>query len=97
MVTAGGGRGNGLDAVGWDAIMDGLAGATAVKSLNGVGGLWGLEKLFQGGQAEVNLERQELEEKEAATAVGRLLRRSEATLRKLSLPWVAPSLVRAVG
>ena len=82
MVTAGGGRGNGLDAAGWDAIMDGLAGATGITALNGVKGL---EKLFRGGQAEVDLRRQWSRGEAATAAIGRLLRRSEATLRKLSL------------
>ena len=61
--------------------MDGLVGITSVTSLNGVDGLG---VLFQGGQAEVNLEGK-LVGKEAAVAVARLLLRSEQTLTKLDL------------
>ena len=93
VVTAGGGRGNGLDTAGWDAVMDGLAGATAVTSLNGVDRLG---DLFRGWQAAVALGGGELGVKEAAAAVGRLLRRSEATLTTLALRWVAASLGRSV-
>ena len=91
VVTAGGGRGNGLDTAGWDAVMDGLAGATAVTSLNGVRRLGGLSR---GGQAEVELVGSELGGREAVGAVGRLLRRSEATLTKAQLGWAAVPLMR---
>ena len=63
-------------------MMDGLAAATAVTSLNGVDGLGGL---FRGGQAEAMLGGKGVGGKEAAMAVARLLRRSEATLTRVDL------------
>ena len=63
-------------------MMDGLAAATAVTSLNGVDGLGGL---FSGGQAEAMLGGKGVGGNEAAVAVARLLRRSEVTLTRLDL------------
>ena len=76
-----GGRQNRLGATGWHAVMNGLAEATSITSLNGVEGLG---RLFKGGQAEVDLKRM-LKWKEAEVAVTRLLPRSKATLTKLKL------------
>ena len=75
-------RSNGIDTAGWHAVMDGLAAAAAVTSLNGVDGLGGLSG---GGQAEAALANKGLEEKEAAVMVARLLRRSVGTLARLDL------------
>ena len=71
-----------MDAAGWDLVMDGLVGATSVTSLNGVEGLGGLSS---GWEAEAALGGSDLGGKEAAVAVARLLRRSEATLTRLDL------------
>ena len=75
-------RQNGLDAAGWHAIIDGLAETTSLTCLNGVERLG---PLFRGGQAEVNLRSTDVGGKEAAVAVSRLLRRSEATITRLDL------------
>ena len=62
--------------------MDWLAETTTLTCLNGVEGLG---PLFQGRQAEVDLRGKDVGGKEAAVAVSRLLRRSEATITRLEL------------
>ena len=62
--------------------MKGLAAVTSITSLNGVSGVGGL---FAGGQTEVRLGRQELENNEAMVAVAWLQMRSSATLTTLDL------------
>ena len=91
-----GDRGIGLDAAGWNTVMDGLAGATSVTALNGVNGLGGL---FAGGQTRAVLDGRDLEDKEAVVATARLLRRNEATLKTLDLrcPSFSPLSVQTSG
>ncbi len=77
-------RDNGLGASGWDAVMDAVAAAGKLESLNGVDGL---EGLASGGCASVDLSSRELGQRELAVGVARLLPRSAATVSILILRW----------
>ena len=73
-----------IDEAGWNAVMDGLASATSIMSLNGVNGL---EQLFAGTATEAILSSKELQKREVTVAVSRLLFRNRKTLTTLDLRW----------